>query len=94
MMSELATNSLIVIFVTALVLLFAWFVLRGLHKLNIKQGSGSSSIKLVGSKLIGHRQYVTVIQYRNKELILGVGQNQMVLLDSSDIELDDSPPNE
>ncbi|MCJ2166059.1 MULTISPECIES: flagellar biosynthetic protein FliO [unclassified Pseudodesulfovibrio] len=54
--------------------------------------SGRSGPRLLSRLMLGNRQSVAVIRYRDKDLLLGVTEDNITLLSESQADADEEPP--
>lgn len=69
------------------VLVTAWFAIRFLANINrVNKGGASKSIKVVHTTAIGSRERLVIIEYRGREILLGVSAGGICVIDSEPTE--------
>tara|TARA_A100001015_G_scaffold201729_1_gene225231 strand:+ start:1085 stop:1429 length:345 start_codon:yes stop_codon:yes gene_type:complete len=65
-------------------LLLAWFIRNKTSLVSL--AGGDSNIRLSSTFRLDSKNKLCVVEYRNKRLLLGVGPNSLIILDSEDFE--------
>lgn len=68
------------------VLVVAWFAIRFLANINQLKSGAPKPIKIVHTTAVGNRERLVIIDYRGREILLGVTAGGISVIDSESIQ--------
>jgi len=80
---EFPLTLLFTILALIVVLVVAWFAIRFLASIQQSRPGSSSPIKIVHTAAIGSRERLVIIQYRGRDILLGVSTGSICVIDNA-----------
>lgn len=70
-------------------LLLLYYLMRKFNLASMVNGSRKGNLEIVERLAIGPHQYLAVVKYKERELVLGITQDRITLLDAKEDKADD-----